>query len=244
MKLDKIQILSIIFSVVSAIVSFYYYKQAEDLAKTKDGVENAFYTLRSEMELLNQRIIELNSDVKLVEQLSPEIQKRNSKIKTVKEIINNSIKSTKENHFKTEREFNDYVLSVVEYSEKYRIPVSLILAISRAESNFNPRAISPTKAQGIMQMLPSTTETCLKHLDKDVHDAFYVRDATLCGVWYLRQLKNMFPNDEDSIIKSYNVGPTYMLNYKGENLPEETVNYHIKVTELKEQYKQKIYWEK
>lgn len=243
MKLDKIQLVSIILSILSGAVSFYYYEQAKDLAKTKDGVENAFYTLRSEMQILNERISELDSNVKLVEQLSPEIQKRNSKIKTVKDIINNSIKNTKENHFKSEREFNDYVLSVVEYSEKYRVPVSLILAISRAESNFNPRAISPTKAQGIMQMLPSTTQTCLKDLEKDIHDAFYVRDATQCGVWYLRQLKNIFPNDEDAIIKSYNAGPTYVLNYKGENLPEETINYHVKVTEYKAQYKQKIYWE-
>lgn len=239
-----VQVGSIVFSIISGAVSFYYLKQAEDLAKTKDGVESAFYTLRSEMQILNQRVSELNSDLKLVEQLSPEIQKRNSKIKIVKEIINASIKNTKENHFKSEREFNDYALSVVEYSDKYRIPVSLILAIGRAESNFNPRAISPTKAQGIMQMLPSTTQTCLKHLEKNIHDAFYVRDATQCGVWYLRQLKNMFPNDDDSIIKSYNAGPTYVLTYKGEKLPEETVNYHIKVTELKEQYKQKIYWEK
>lgn len=243
MKLDKIQVVSIIVSIISSGVSYRYYKKAEQINSLVNETVAKTNELYSENRLLNNRVTELDANIKFVEQITPEIQKRNSKAAVIKEIVLSAIKNTKENNFKSDREFNDYIFSVIEYSEKFRIPISLILAISRAESNFNPRAVSPTKAQGIMQMIPSTTKTCLLALDKEDHDSFYVRDATACGVWYLRQLKNIFKDDDELVIKSYNVGPTYIINYHGTNLPEETINYHEKVTHFLAQYKAKIYWE-
>ena len=45
---------------------------------------------------------------------------------------------------------------VVQYAQKYHLPEELVLAIMRTESNFNPLAISPMKAIGLMQVVPDT----------------------------------------------------------------------------------------
>ncbi len=79
-------------------------------------------------------------------------------------------------------------------------------------------------------------------LKKDQHDAFYVRDSVQCGTWYLKQMLDIF-KDENLVIQAYNVGPSYILKYKGESLPEETVNYHVRVTAFVAEYRPKFKWE-
>ncbi|WP_439102617.1 transglycosylase SLT domain-containing protein, partial [Congregibacter sp.] len=50
-------------------------------------------------------------------------------------------------------EYADYVLAA---SRRYRMPPSLIYAVIEVESAFNPYAVSPAKAYGLMQVVPST----------------------------------------------------------------------------------------
>ena len=45
---------------------------------------------------------------------------------------------------------------VVQYAQKYHLPEELVLAIMRTESNFNPLAVSPMQAVGLMQIVPDT----------------------------------------------------------------------------------------
>lgn len=220
--------------------------QAYAYSKEKNGeiqvLAEELVAYQIQARTFNSKIEEMNSYILFMEQSIPDINKRNSKAKAVKEIVNSAIKNTKQNFFKSEREYNDYILSVVDYSEKYRVPVSLILAVSRQESNFNPRAVSSTNAQGVMQLIPSTSKFCADSLKKEQHDPFYVRDSVQCGTWYLRQMLDMF-KDEELVIKAYNVGPTYVIKYKGADLPEETVDYHEKVSGFIAEYRPKLRWE-
>lgn len=243
MKLNNFFVLTYGFlvsvGVVLALQAYAYSKekngQIQVLTEELGAYQVQTYNLTSKIE-------EMNSYILFMEQAIPDINKRNSKAKAVKDVVNSAIKNTKENYFKSEREYNDYILSVVDYSEKYRVPVSLILAVSRQESNFNPRAVSKTNAQGVMQLIPSTTKFCVDSLKKDQHDPFYVRDSVQCGTWYLRQMLNMF-QDEELVIKAYNVGPTYVIKYSGGSLPDETVNYHEKVSGFIAEYKPRLRWE-
>jgi len=198
----------------------------------------------SENTLLVSSVNEVNERLKIVEEGIPELTTRNIKAKIIKDIIKNNIKTSNVDYFKSDRELNEYAYAVLDSSDKYKIPVSLILAVGRAESNFNARAISKTKAKGIMQIVDTTFDFCSKNLNKTNSDVFYVKDSVSCGSFYLRYLLNIFKGDVDLAVKGYNVGFNYILKFNGENLPQETQDYHVTVMRLTEAYKSKMYWEK
>lgn len=52
----------------------------------------------------------------------------------------------------------DYSEYVSKYAEEYGVEENLIYAIIKAESNFNPNAVSTQKAKGLMQLIDSTAE--------------------------------------------------------------------------------------
>ena len=243
MKLNNFFI--VFYGLITLFGSVVSYRTCRDYtAKTSrfEQMEQDIAIFQVQTYNLNTKITELSEYIQFMEQSIPDIQKRNAKAKAVKSIVDQEIKNTNQNNFKSEREYNDYILSVVDYSEKYRVPVSLILAVSRTESNFNPRAVSSTNAQGIMQLMPATTDYCKKSLNKSEHDPFYVRDSTQCGAWYLRQMIDIF-KDESLVIMAYNAGPAFIIKFKGESLPEETANYHQRVSGLVAEYRPKFKWE-
>lgn len=56
-------------------------------------------------------------------------------------------------HLNKARSLNDIF---EEAAEKYNVSVDLLKAIGKAESNFNPKAVSRAGAQGVMQLMPAT----------------------------------------------------------------------------------------
>lgn len=210
----------------------------------KDSTSLAFESLKqNNCELVITSLNEVNERLKFVEDGIPDITKRNMKAKIIKDLVRENIRELKINNFKSEKELNEYSFSVLDSSEKYKLPVSLILAVSRAESNFNVRAVSEAKAKGIMQMVDSTFQFCTTNLNKENMDVFYVADSVTCGSWYLKYLSKMFNGNIDLVIKSYNAGPTFIQKFNGENLPAETIDYHKNVSAFIEIYKSKLYWE-
>lgn len=70
--------------------------------------------------------------------------------------------------------------TIKKYSEKYQVPVSLVLAIIETESSFNPRATSPVPAFGLMQLVPRTAGIdAYKHVygEKRVVEPEYLYDS-------------------------------------------------------------------
>ena len=199
---------------------------------------------QQENTLIISSINEINDRLKFVEDGIPEITKRNARVNVIKEIVKENIRVLKVNNFKSDHEFNEYTFAVLEYSELYKVPVSLILAVSRAESNFNSRAISKTRAKGIMQIVDTTMDFCSSNLNKAKQDAFYVRDSVQCGTWYLKYLTKMFDGDINLAIKAYNAGPNFILKFNGENLPAETIGYHENVVAFMNGFKERIRWER
>lgn len=55
-----------------------------------------------------------------------------------------------------EKLFGQYFNEIKDYAEQYDVPVSVIMAIIETESSFNPRAVSPIPAFGLMQLVPKT----------------------------------------------------------------------------------------
>lgn len=113
----------------------------------------------------------------------------------------------------------------------YQIPEELIRAIIMCESNYDPRAVSPAGAQGLMQLMP---ETATRMQVRDAHDP---REAIFGGTRYLRVLANMFNGDLELTIAGYNAGEGAVVRYAGIPPYEETQQYVIRVLTYYRRYR-------
>ena len=88
-------------------------------------------------------------------------------------------------------------------AEKHGLPVKLVRSVVKAESNFQPNALSPKGAIGLMQLMPGTA----KLLGVDPHVPEQNVEA---GTRYLRELLVKYADSEDQVaraIAAYNAGP-------------------------------------
>jgi soluble lytic murein transglycosylase-like protein len=113
----------------------------------------------------------------------------------------------------------------------YQIPEALIRAVIRVESDFDPRAVSPANARGLMQMIPETAERML------VTDVFDPRQNIFGGVRYLRVLANTFNGDLALTVAAYNAGEGAVMRHGGIPPYPETRDYVTKVIGHYRQYR-------
>src|SRR3989442_14767085 len=93
-----------------------------------------------------------------------------------------------------------YARYVTVAAVRYAVPERLIWAVIRAESGFDPRAVSRKGARGLMQLMPETAAML------GVRDAFNPRENIDAGVRHLRALIERFRNDLRLAIAAYNAG--------------------------------------
>lgn len=124
-----------------------------------------------------------------------------------------------------------YDASIREAAALYRLPEAYIRAVMQVESNFDPRAVSPAGAIGLMQLMPFTAERMM------VTDIFDPRQNILGGARYLRILANAFNGDIHLTTAAYNAGEHAVIRYGGIPPYQETQNYVVKVLERYERYR-------
>ena len=95
----------------------------------------------------------------------------------------------------------------------------LVRAIIKAESNFDPGAVSRKGAQGLMQLMPGTAGRYA------VGDAFDPEANIRGGVRYLRSLHDLFPGQPTLALAAYNAGENVVLRYNGVPPYPETRQY-------------------
>jgi Transglycosylase SLT domain len=116
-----------------------------------------------------------------------------------------------------------YNETINEAALMYNLDPDLIRAIIRAESAFNPFAVSRAGAQGLMQLMPAVAE------ELDVLDPFDPRQNIFGGARYLRQLLDRNKGNLDLAVASYNAGPNAVDRYNGIPPYRETRKYVKKV---------------
>jgi soluble lytic murein transglycosylase-like protein len=116
-----------------------------------------------------------------------------------------------------------YGEQIAEAAQRFALPAAWIRATLAAESNGDPRAISPKGAMGLMQVMPETwAELRVRHRLGD--DPYDPRDNIIAGSAYIRALYDRYGSP--GWIAAYNAGPgRYEASLKGRPLPAETRAY-------------------
>ncbi len=91
-------------------------------------------------------------------------------------------------------------------SEEFGISPALIYAVMRQESLFDPYAVSPSGAKGLMQLMDFTARWKAKRLGLKLRNIFDVYTNVLLGTAYLKFLKDYWGDDLVKVIASYNAG--------------------------------------
>jgi soluble lytic murein transglycosylase-like protein len=106
---------------------------------------------------------------------------------------------------------------------KYEVEGPLVHSVIKAESNYNPYAVSPKGAQGLMQLIPSTARRF------GVSNSFDPKENIEGGVKYLKFLMDLYNNDYVKVIAAYNAGEGAVTKYGGIPPYAETRNYVYQV---------------
>ena len=120
---------------------------------------------------------------------------------------------------------------IQESSRKHNVDFALVKAIIKAESGFNPLAVSRKGAKGLMQLMPETAQRM------NVADIFNPGENIDGGVRYFRHLLSLFDNDLRLSLAAYNAGENVVSEFRTIPPYRETIDYVRKVLNYYQSYR-------
>jgi len=116
---------------------------------------------------------------------------------------------------------------IIEHSRSNGVRPDLVRAVMQVESGFNPLALSPKGAMGLMQLMPATAR------QYGVRNAFSPAENVRAGVAYLRELLDRYQNNEELALAAYNAGPG-AVDKHGQTVPpyRETRSYVAQINKM------------
>ena len=112
-----------------------------------------------------------------------------------------------------------YAAEVQEIARAHGVSPALITAMMRAESRFDPAAMSPKGAGGLMQLMPATAVAL------GVTDRFNARESISGGVRHLRYLLDRYQGSVVLALAAYNAGEAVVDAHRGVPPYPETQQY-------------------
>jgi hypothetical protein len=113
-----------------------------------------------------------------------------------------------------------------EASALYGVNSALVKAVIQAESRFNPLAISPVGAKGLMQLMPVIAK------EYGALDPLDAKQNVFAGVKYLSDLLDRYNGNVSMALAGYNAGPTAVKRFRGIPPYRETRGYVRKIQNL------------
>jgi soluble lytic murein transglycosylase-like protein len=121
-------------------------------------------------------------------------------------------------------EDNRFEPLIQEHAGRQALRPELVRAVIQIESGFNPRALSPKGAMGLMQLMPATARSL------GVNNPWDPAQNIRGGTDYLRQLLDQYGGNEELALAAYNAGSGAVARYGGQVPPyRETRDYVRKV---------------
>ncbi len=117
-------------------------------------------------------------------------------------------------------------------AERHGLDPLLLKAVARAESCFDPKAVSSVGARGLMQLMPATAR------ELGVKDSFVAIDNIAGGARYLARMLGRFDDDLTLALAAYNAGPGAVERHAGIPPYPETRRYVAKVLAAQKRYRQ------
>jgi soluble lytic murein transglycosylase-like protein len=108
-------------------------------------------------------------------------------------------------------------------ASRHDVDPALLTAVAHVESSFDPQAVSPKGAQGMLQLMPATAERF------GVRDSFDVAENVDGGARYLRWLLDKFEGNAELAVAGYNAGENAVDRYQGIPPYAETRTYVARV---------------
>jgi soluble lytic murein transglycosylase-like protein len=133
--------------------------------------------------------------------------------------------------FRLGANFDKYDREIRQTSKRYGVDYALVKAVIKAESNFDPQAISRAGAKGLMQLMPGTAKAL------GVNDSFHPTDNIEGGVRHLRNLLDLFNGDLQLVLAAYNAGEGAVFRYNGLPPYQETRTYVQRVLQYFQNYR-------
>lgn len=133
---------------------------------------------------------------------------------------------------------------IIEEAKARDLDPVLVAAVIYAESHYNPKAVSPVGARGLMQLMPATATGIARRmgdtnftLDKLFDPATNIR----YGTFHLQGLMGRYDSDLEPAIVAYNggggAGDRYQAGNRG-SVPNESLRYVQRVVQMKEIYQE------
>ncbi len=116
-----------------------------------------------------------------------------------------------------------YSAHVQKYAAQSGIEVAEVYALIRQESQFFPGAVSIAKAQGLMQLLPSTAKLVAQKLGMKKYDLLKAEDNIRLGIGFMRDIKDSYTADYVGLAIAYNAGPGRFMQWKKKLSADEDI---------------------
>jgi soluble lytic murein transglycosylase-like protein len=126
--------------------------------------------------------------------------------------------------------FEKYDPVIRKAAERYGVEYALVKAVIKAESNFDPLAISRAGAKGLMQLMPGTADAL------GVSNSFDPEDNIQAGVLYLRYQLELFKGNLPLALAGYNAGENAVFRHNGIPPYQETKTYIRRVLRYFQDY--------
>lgn len=109
----------------------------------------------------------------------------------------------------------DIIAIIKGVADEFEIDRNFLLAVAKAESNFDPTAISGAGAIGLFQVMPKTYAEIAREIQPALEDPnpYNPKTSARAGAYYMRKMLRRFGGHKELALAAYNRGPTWLSRY-------------------------------